>query len=134
MKRFALLALFVASTMLVSIAQRSGGGFAHFSHAAAPPGARVNGAFASRQNLEAYRRLYRGAPYGDFLASLGALSDFTGDPSSYGPSSVPPNFFLMPPLSASGMIDDQPHPSAQPLMIELRGDHYVRVTNGHEVS
>jgi hypothetical protein len=131
MKRLALLALFVASTTFVCRAQRSGGGF---SHASAPPGARVNGAFASRQDLAAYRRLYRGAPYGDFLASLGTLSDFTGDPSSYGASSAPPNFFLMPPPSANGMIDDQPHPSAQPLMIELRGDHYVRVSNGHETS
>jgi hypothetical protein len=133
MKRLALLALIVAATTSVSSAQRSGGGFAHFSRAAAPPGARVNG-ISSRQNLAAYRRLTRGAPYGGFLASLGALSDFTGDPSSYGPSSVPPNFFLMPPPSASGMIDDQPHPSAQPLMIELRGDHYVRISNGHESS
>jgi hypothetical protein len=32
------------------------------------------------------------------------------------------------------MIDDQPHPSAQPLMIELRGGHYVRITDGHELS
>ena len=138
MKRFPLLALFVASTTLVSIAQRSSGGFAHFSHATAPPGARINGIASShqgsRQDLAAYRRLYRGAPYGDFLASLGALSDFTGDPSSYGPSSAPPNFFLMPPPSASGMVDDQPHPGGQPLMIELRGDHYVRITNDRETS
>jgi len=137
MKRLALLALIVASTTLVSSAQRSGGGFAHFSHASSPPGARLNGIASrhngSRQDLAAYRRPYRGAPYGDFLASLGALSDFTGDPSSYGLSSAPPNFFLMPP-SANEMIDDQPHPSAQPLMIELRGDHYVRISNGHESS
>src|SRR5580692_4907224 len=138
MKRLALLALIVAATTSVTSAQRSGGSFAHFSRAAAPPGAHVNGIASrqngSRQDLAAYRRLYRGAPYGDFLASLGALSDFTGDPSSYGLSSAPPNFFLMPPPSASGMVDDQPHPGGQPLMIELRGDHYVRITNGRETS
>jgi hypothetical protein len=134
MKRLALLALIIASTTLLSTAQRSGGGFAHFSHASAPPGARMNSVFGSRQNLEAYRRLYRNVPYGDFLTSLGALSDFTGDPSTYGASSAPPNFFLMPPPSANGMIDDQPHTGAQPLMIELRGDHYVRITSGHETS
>lgn len=82
----------------------------------------------SRPDVEAYRRLYRGGPYGDLLSSLGVLADFAGDSSGYGYPAAPPNFFLMPPAAGSGMIEDQPHPSAQPLMIELQGNRYVRVS------
>jgi hypothetical protein len=134
MRKIAILALFAACTTLMCSAQR-GGGYGHFSRAVTPPGGgRVGGSMVSRQDLAAYRRLYRGGPYGDFLASLGALSDFSGDPSTYGLSNAPPNFFPMPPAASSGMTEDQPRPSAQPLMIELHGDHYVRITNGREAS
>ena len=135
MRKIAILAFLAACTTLMCSAQRGGGGYGHFSHAITPPGAgRAGGSLVSRQDLAAYRRLYRGGPYGDFLSSLGVLSDFAGDPSTYGVASAPPNFFLMPPTASPGMIEDQPRPSAQPLMIELRGDHYVRITDGREVS
>jgi hypothetical protein len=136
MRKIAILALFAACTTLMCSAQRGGGGgYGHFSRAIAPPGAgHAGGSLVSRQDVAAYRKLYRGGPYGDFLASLGVLSDFAGDPSTFGTSNAPPNLFLMPPTASSGMIEDQPRPSAQPLMIELRGDHYVRITNGREAS
>jgi hypothetical protein len=139
MSKFAILALAAVCAPMMcsqqSVAQRIGGSVGHFSHAMpAHRPASVSGSLASRQDLAAFRRLYRGGPYGDLLSSLGVLSDFAGDPSGYGYPASAPNFFLMPPTPATGMIEEPQHPAAQPLMIELRGDHYVRITNGKETA
>ena len=158
MRKFATLALLAVCISWASVqtanaqrggGARAGGSFAHFSHAvpAHSPAGLGNsnltvGNFASRPDLAALRRLYRGGPYADLFSSLGFLSDFAGDPSTYS-SSAPPNFFLMPSLLSGGMggitggmnnNEDQPRPGAQPLMIELRGDRYVRVSGGEESS
>ena len=123
---------------------RAGGSFAHFSHAvpARGPAGLGNGIFSSRPDLAALRRLYRSGPYADLFSSLGFPPDYLGDPSNS--SSAPPNFFLMPSSLSGGMggitggmnnnNEDQPRPGAQPLMIELRGDRYVRVSGGEESS
>jgi hypothetical protein len=159
MRKLATLALIAACAPWVSVqtanAQRGGGAragasFARVSHALpthGPAGLRsatlVDGNLASRQNLAALRRLYRGGPYADLFSSLGFLPDYAGD-SSANSNSAPPNFFLMPSLLSGGMAggmnggmnnnEEQPRPGAQPLMIELRGDRYVRVSGGEESS
>lgn len=154
MRKLAALALLAVCAPWVSVqtanAQRGGGAragasFAHVSHAVParrPAGLgnanRMSSNLASRQDLAALRRLYRGGPYGDLFSSLGVLSDFAGDPSTYAYPAAPPNFFLMPSLPSGGVVggmnEDQPRPGAQPLMIELRGDRYVRISGGEESS
>src|ERR1700722_6988731 len=157
MRKFAILALLAVCAPWVGVqtanaqrggGARAGGSFAHFSHAVPARGPaglgnanRISGNLASRQDLAALRRLYRGGPYGDLFSSLGVLSDFAGDPSTYAYPAAPPNFFLMPSLPSGGvggMIgginEDQPRPGTQPLMIELRGDRYVRISGGEEAS
>ncbi len=156
MRKLATFALLAICAPWVSVqtasAQRAGGAragasFAHVSralpaHGPAGLGGRnfVSGNLASRQDLTALRRLYRNGPYADLFSSLGFLSDYAGDPSANSYSAAPPNFFLVPSLLSGGMnggmnnSEDQPRPGAQPLMIELRGDRYVRVSGGEESS
>lgn len=132
MRTLAILALFAASTPWMA-AQRTGAGFAHFSHATPAHGSpRLSGSLASAENPASFHRFHPG-PYGDLLSSFGLFDDSLGDSSSYGYSAAAaPNFFLMPPMPSAAMIEDQSRPAAQPLMIELRGDRYVRVTPGEE--
>ncbi|MGA8430640.1 MAG: hypothetical protein WB729_12535 [Candidatus Sulfotelmatobacter sp.] len=159
MRKLATLALLTVCAPWVSVqtasaqrggGARAGGNFAHFSHAvpARGPAGLGNssltvGSLASRQDLAALRRLYRGGPYADLFSSLGFPSDYVGDPSTNS-SPAAPNFLLVPSLLSGGMAsgmnggmnnnEDQPRPGSQPLMIELRGDRYVRVTGGEESS
>jgi hypothetical protein len=142
MRKLVIFALFAACTAWIipqkMSAQRAGSSFTHFSHALpahAPGGTSpsgTNGNFASRPDFASLRKLYRGGPYGDLLSSFGFLSDSLGDSSPYGNSAAAPNFFLMPSLLSNGMMEEQPQPAAQPLMIELRGDRYVRVASDGE--
>jgi hypothetical protein len=157
MRKFATLALLAVCAPWVGVqtanaqrggGARAGGSFARLSHAVPVHGPAglgngnlTGGNLASRQNLAALRRLYRGGPYGDLFSSLGVLSDFAGDPSTSAYPGAAPNFFLMPSLPSGGvggmiggMNEDQSRPGAQPLMIELRGDRYVRVSGGEETS
>lgn len=47
---------------------------------------------------------------------------------------APPPVFMMQPSPASEGMAAQPQPSSQPLLIELQGDRYVRLTDGEPTS
>jgi hypothetical protein len=142
MRKLLIFALFAACTVGVisqkMSAQRAGSGYSHFPNtmpAHGPGGTNPGGAssnFASRPDFASLRRLYRGGPYGDLLSSFGIFSDSPGASPSYGNSAAAPNFFLMPSLLSSELREERPQPATQPLMIELRGDRYVRVANDGE--
>src|ERR1019366_4530694 len=80
-------------------------------------------------------RFNRGGHPRSFFYPLGFSDPFYSDylaRSGYPVASQPPVVIVQPPPAAAP-VPDRPSSPAQPLMIELRGDHYVRVS-GPETS
>ncbi|HEY6763295.1 MAG TPA: hypothetical protein VI386_00870 [Candidatus Sulfotelmatobacter sp.] len=130
MRKIAILALLVACAPW-GAAQRAGAGFAHVSRGVPTrPSPGLSSAMATRPNFAALRRMYGRGPFGDLLSSFGIFGDSLGDFSGNNPSAAAaPNIFLLPSSVSSQMPEEPARPPAQPLMIELQGTRYVRVTN-----
>ncbi len=115
MRRLLLIAMLATLTPCAS-AQRFGGGGAHFSSGFP----RFGG-----HSRFAYPLGYVDPLYADYFSDLGSAG--VGYPTAY-----PPPVILVQPQAA---LSDSARatPLAQPLMIELRGDRYVRI-NGEDTS
>lgn len=74
---------------------------------------------------------HRGSYYASGFFSDALYSDLLS--SGYPVASPPPIFLLQPP-PAREAIPDRPSSPAQPLMIELQGDRYVRISGEEETS
>ena len=72
---------------------------------------------------------HRGSYYASGFFSDALYSDLLS--SGYPVASQPPIFLLQPP-PAREAIPDRPSSPAQPLMIELQGDRYVRISGEEE--
>ncbi len=90
----------------------------------------------SKPDSEGFRRSQHSSPYLPLLSALGMFSDIYPNPNSSSgpdpsaaafPSAAPaPNILLQ---ALAPAATQQPSAS-QPLLIELQGDHYVRLTGG----
>jgi hypothetical protein len=86
----------------------------------------------SRPNPEGARRFPRSIPYSSLLSAFGMFSDssYPNDSSTAAnpPATQAPNILLQA-LSPAGAIQDQQQPASQPLLIELQGGRYVRLSS-----
>jgi hypothetical protein len=87
----------------------------------------------SRPRSEGSRRLHPSSPYSSLLSAFGMFSDSShpndSSAAGYPPAAQAPNMLLQA-LSPTGAIQDQQQPASQPLLIELQGGRYVRLTGG----
>jgi hypothetical protein len=90
----------------------------------------------SRPNSEGFRRFHPSSPFSPLLSAFGLFSDFSYPNDSSAPDSSTPGYppagqapnILLQALSPAGAIQDQQQPASQPLLIELQGDRYVRLS------
>jgi hypothetical protein len=85
----------------------------------------------SRPTSEGSRRLHPSSPYSSLLSAFGMFSDssYPNDSSAagYPPAAQAPNILLQA-LAPAGASQDHQQPASQPLLIELQGGRYVRLT------
>jgi hypothetical protein len=90
----------------------------------------------SRSNSEGFRRFHPSSPFSPLLSAFGLFADssYPNDSSApdssapgYPPAAQAPNILLQA-LSPAGASQDQQQPPSQPLLIELQGGRYVRLT------
>src|SRR5258708_2743465 len=123
-----------------AVAQRTSSRASHFTAPVAAPAhpdasAGLIRGLMSRPNSEGFRRFHPSSSF-PLLSAFGLFSDsFYPNDSSAADSSTPgyppagqaPNILLQA-LSPAGVSQDQQQPPSQPLLIELQGGRYVRVT------
>ncbi len=140
MRRLLLVATLTAITPWAG-AQRTSSRASHFTapvaalgHPDAPPA--LIRSLVPRPNSEGFRRFHPSSPYPSLLSAFGLFSDsfYPNDSSApdssapgYSPAAQAPNILLQA-LSPAGAIPDQQQPASQPLLIELQGGRYVRLT------
>jgi hypothetical protein len=140
MRRLLLVATLTAITPW-AVAQRTSSGAAHSTApVSAPAHADASAAFIRglipRPNSEGFRRFHPSSPFPSLLSAFGLFPDsfYPNDSSApdsstpaYPPAGQSPNILLQA-LSPAAASQDQQQPTSQPLLIELQGGRYVRVT------
>lgn len=132
MRLFIVLAL-IASTAPGASAQRTFAGaqtrFPVSTRPSAPFPARVATSVVSLPEVRPFHK--HGLPFGPYLYPFGIFSDFNSpdDFSRYSAASQP-SLNLVEVLSALNPPQEQPQPVSQPLLIELQGNRYVRISAG----
>ena len=137
MRRLLLLATLTAVTPW-AIAQGTSASPARFSAQAATSHPNAPTAFVrslmSKPDSDGLRRSHHSSPYFPLLSGLGMFSDLypnsssAPDPSAAVPSAAQAPNTLLQALAPEAAT--QPSAASQPLLIELHGDRYVRLTGG----
>jgi hypothetical protein len=143
MRKLLLVATLTAVTPW-AVAQRTSSRASHFTAPVAAPAhpdasAGLIRGLMSRPNSEGFRRFHPSSSF-PLLSAFGSFSDsFYPNDSSAADSSTPgyppagqaPNILLQA-LSPAGATQDQQQPPSQPLLIELQGGRYVRLTGDNK--
>lgn len=132
MRSLAVIALLSAITPALS-AQRTAAAFPHFSPPPQPVSPVTSSRLVSRPAFDRLHRFNGMGPFRSLLYPLGILSDALDSDAlaslGYPVASQPPVIMMQAPPAANPVAVQAPSP-AQPLMIELQGDRYVRISGG----